>query len=136
MRAAGIGRDLCGQPFPSIGFFQIVLFNVWGRSPSSSTPFPRFADSQLRKSMKRNPVFFLQTPVTENFSERVSGYDYRMSNKHRYNSPTVRAIMEGVSELPESPRVQTPTCSTFRATVFVALAIGVNAFLLGLILLG
>ena len=59
-----------------------------------------------------------------------------MPNEHRYNSPTVRAIMEGVSELPESARVQTPTCSTFRATFFVALAVGVNAFLLGLILLG
>ena len=58
-----------------------------------------------------------------------------MSKEHRYYSPTVRAIMEEADHAPElGSRRKPPSRSTFGATLLVAIIIGVNTFLLGLVL--
>ncbi|QNE04689.1 hypothetical protein [Croceicoccus marinus] len=58
-----------------------------------------------------------------------------MSKEHRYNSPTVRAIIdEAGDELEVLFRRKPPSRRTFGATVFVAILIGAHAFLFGLIM--
>jgi hypothetical protein len=60
-----------------------------------------------------------------------------MTKEHRYNSPTVRAIMDEAEDAPAVlERTRSPNPSSLAASVFVAIAIGVNAFLFGLVAFG